>query len=370
MARFGEPATIGASLRAVRPRRRSRLAPAAVAAGAITAVLALAAGPIADGIAPRPAVAAESPGPSPRRCARAFDQSANVTVRQLVSGSTVLRVQIIPTSVPSCVIRFQLSNRRVLTAQSPWRVGTATAWDVTIHRNGLVGGANAIWRAGRLSANGPGAGVVVRLGPAPTVDTCVDAWNAAPPPVVRSVAPRRPALVQAFAGGVYIAIGRGRGQLPGNGGYACAVWVAGKPGRATLVTGAWRSQHSATWGKPITVAGMLGGATPNADLGGDGRLTVRAAPTTRQVPPNPSANPGVKRQIGATGWAGGFKLHDSLAAAVRRFGPPAQETPHGLGCEVSWPALGLTALFEFGFVRKGPHRHQPRRAGRPQWRCR
>ena len=141
LARIGEPAAIGASLCAVRPRRRSRLAPAAVAAGAITAVLAIAAGPIADGIAPRPAVAAESPGPSPRRCARAFDQSANVTVGQLVSGSTVLRVQIIPTSVPSCVIRFQLSNRRVLTAQSPWRVGTATAWDVTIHRNGLVGGA-------------------------------------------------------------------------------------------------------------------------------------------------------------------------------------------------------------------------------------
>ena len=100
VARFGEPATIGASLRAVRPRRRSRLTPAAVAAGAITAVLALAAGPIADGIAPRRAVAAESPGPSPRRCARAFDQSANVTVRQLVSGSTVLRVQIIPTLGP------------------------------------------------------------------------------------------------------------------------------------------------------------------------------------------------------------------------------------------------------------------------------
>jgi hypothetical protein len=66
----------------------------------------------------------------------------------------------------------------------------------------------------------------------------------------------------------------------------------------------------------------------------------------------------VARQIGATGWAGGFKLHETLAAAARRFGAPAQKTPRGLGCDVSWPALGLSAVFEFGFVRKGPHRQQ------------
>ena len=157
LARIGESAAIGASLCAVRPRRRSRLAPAAVAAGAITAVLAIAAGPIADGIAPRPAVAAESPGPSPRRCARAFDQSANVTVgaaRLGLHGAScsdhpdvgpLVRDQV-PALEPTCAHRAVAVEGR-----HGDRMGRDDPSDAD-----SSGAANAVWRAGRLTVDRSG----------------------------------------------------------------------------------------------------------------------------------------------------------------------------------------------------------------------
>jgi hypothetical protein len=355
---LGELAAIAASLCAVRPRRTRRLVPARVAAGAIIGVLGLAAGPIAEDIAPHVAVAAESVGPSPRGCAEAFDSGANATVRGLVPKSGVLRVQIITTPIPSCVIRFQLQDQRVLTAQAPWRRSTAIDWGVSIRRPGLVAGENAIWHAGRLTANGLGANVPLRLGPPPTTESCLDAWNSSPPPVVRTLRAAEPALVEAFTGGVYIATGSGASQ-PGNGGYACAVSLVEHSGHTLLVSGAWQSAHSAEWGKPVKVVGLVFGATPNADIAADGRLSLRTPKPTRQVAPNPSVDPSVSREIGATGWAGGFKLHDTLAVAIRRFGKPAEEAPNGLACQVSWPKLGLSAMFEFGFVRNGQQNRQP-----------
>jgi hypothetical protein len=151
VSRFGDAGAIAARLCAARPRRRRRVVPALLGAAAITGVLALAAGPIADDIAPHRAAAAATVGPSERGCANAFDSPANAAARQLVQRANVLRVEIITTPVPSCVIRFQLPVQRVLTMQSPWVRDNAVEFRAAVQTPGLVAGSNATWRNGRLT---------------------------------------------------------------------------------------------------------------------------------------------------------------------------------------------------------------------------
>jgi hypothetical protein len=99
-------------------------------------------------LTPRVAVAASLPGASVRGCAQAFDSPANAAGRARVSLNRVLVVQIFPTPIPSCVIRFQLSGERVLSAVSAWRRATASAWRLSIRAHGRVGAPTEDGRVG------------------------------------------------------------------------------------------------------------------------------------------------------------------------------------------------------------------------------
>ena len=169
-----------------------------------------------------------------------------------------------------------------------------------------------------------------------------------------------PAVIEALNGGVSIINSGKRSSISG---FACTVWIAGPKGHATYVVGAWHPQGTTRWRKPIEASGMLAGAIPNADLGTNGRLTLRklAVPAPK-VTPNGAPPPKVSHEIGATGWAGGVKLYETLAQAIRHLGPPTDKIPGGLGCEISWPALHLSGVFMFGFVRHGK-RQQPTPCG-------
>jgi hypothetical protein len=63
--------------------------------------------------------------------------------------------------------------------------------------------------------------------------------------------------------------------------------------------------------------------------------------------------PRVRHTIGQTGWAAGVHLHETLAQTERRLGSPSTELPVQFGCQFSWPALHLSAVFAFG---RGVHR--------------
>ena len=353
VSRFGDVETIAERLCAARPRRRRRVTPALLGAAAITGVLAFAAGPIADDIAPHRAAAASTVGPSAHGCANAFDSPSNAATRQLVPRANVLRVEIITTPVPSCVIKFQLAGKRVLTFQAPWKDNTAIGFRASIHTPGLVAGTNASWRNGRLTASGLYPDRPLLQGPGPTTATCADAWNASPPtpPVQRQVS--TPVVIQALNGGVSI-IGSSQAGING---FACTVWIASPKGHTTLIIGAWQLRGATRWRRPIGANGTLGRAIPNADLGSDGKLTLRkhAAPGTTTAP-NGAAPPKISHEIGATGWAGGVRLYSTLAQAIRHLGKPADTIRTGFGCQISWPALHLSGLFMFGFVQHGTHR--------------
>ena len=72
--------------------------------------------------------------------------------------------------------------------------------------------------------------------------------------------------------------------------------------------------------------------------------------------PNGAPPPKISHVIGASGWAGGVKLYDTLAQAIRHLGKPTDTIPTGFGCEISWPALHLSGMFMFGFVQHGKRR--------------
>jgi hypothetical protein len=190
------------------------------------------------------------------------------------------------------------------------------------------------------------------LGPPPTTATCADAWNASPPTPIPTRQRPEPAVIQALNGGVSIINSGKRASISG---FVCTVSIAGPKGHATFVVGAWQPQGATRWRKPIDASGMLAGAIPNADLGIDGRLTLRKLPAPK-VTPNGAPPPKNSHEIGASGWAGGVKLHDTLGQAIRHLGPPTDKIATGLGCAISWPALHLSGVFMFGFVRHGKRR--------------
>jgi hypothetical protein len=179
-------------------------------------------------------------------------------------------------------------------------------------------------------------------GPGPTVSTCMDAWNLAPPSLLASIAGSKPVFVQALNGGVTFAKA-GEATIAGN---ACMIWIVTSPGHALTIAGAWRAGRPSTWRPPAATDGLIANATPNATLGGDHRLMARQA-TPIQLHPKVTRVPRVSHEIGTTGWAGGFRLHESVQQAIARFGSPSTELPGQFGCTLGWPALHLSITFGF-----------------------
>jgi hypothetical protein len=180
-------------------------------------------------------------------------------------------------------------------------------------------------------------------GPGPTVSTCMDAWNLAPPSLPSNVGGSKPVLVQALNGGITFGSGGGP-SIPGN---ACSVSIVESPGHVLLIAGAWRAGRAGRWRAPAHTDGLIADAIANATLGADHDLTARAA-TPIQLHPKITKVPKVSHQIGATGWAGGFRVHETVAQAIARFGSPSTELPGQLGCTLGWPALHLSVVFGFG----------------------
>jgi hypothetical protein len=198
----------------------------------------------------------------------------------------------------------------------------------------------------------PAAGATA--GAPPTVASCLDAWNASPPALRLTRPTATPAVVEALNGGVWVAGPQGSTQ-PEIRGFACTIWIAAPPRHATFIVGSYGPQGTAHWRKPVEATGLLAGAIPNADLGTDGRLTLRTTAPSKPVGPTQAHPPRVSHQISAAGWAGGLRLYQTLARAIRRFGKPTEVVPSGLGCRVAWPALQLTGTFMFGTGRQGTH---------------
>jgi hypothetical protein len=214
-----------------------------------------------------------------------------------------------------------------------------------VTHGGQVVGYGASWSHGHLTARGPSANITYTLGPPPTFASCVNAWNAAPPSVA-GIKAATPVAVAALNGGISFTNVSQHVSIPGN---ACTVSIIHSPSRVLLVAGAWTQGGKTRWLAPTSTAGLVAGTVPNATLGSDGRLTPRAQPGVPTVPVSPpSATPKITRVIGATGWAGGLRLNQTLAQAVARFGAPDVERPAGFGCAVSWYRLGLSATFAFG----------------------
>jgi hypothetical protein len=348
--RFGEPSEIAARLCAVRPARGRRVVPALVGAAAISVLIAFAAGPVSDELATHEAAAAAPVSPSERGCAQAFDRPANAPLRVRLARQAVSRVQIYATTMPSCVVKFQLAKRRVLTADAAWKARADLGWKATVTRHGGVGSSNAAWKAGLLSATGPLATLTHALGPGPTTASCLDTWNASPPalPVIHGTPP---VYVQALNGGIQISSsGGGRPSIQGN---ACAVSIVRAANRVLFVAAAWHQGTASHWDAPIGTS-LIPGEVPNAVLLADGLLGARPqTPVTAASVSPASSTPGISREIGVTGWAGGVRLHDTLAQVVARFGKPSSLAPSGLSCQASWARLGLSATFSFGHVRRG-----------------
>ncbi len=300
---------------------------------------------VAVGLIGQLAPAAAGTSPSEQACATAFDSPSNAAVRARIARASVLRVEIFATTIPSCLVKFQLPAQQVLTAQTAWSAtGTAVGWTVSSNPHGLVDGANARWRAGRLTATGPDADRVYGNAPGPTVSTCMDAWNLAPPSLPRSVVGSEPVFVEALNGGItFFGTGGGR-PITGN---ACTVSIVESPRHVLLIAGAWRAGHPSSWRAPAETDGLIANAVPNATLGTDHQLTARPA-TPIQLHPKVTKVAKVSHQIGATGWAGGFHLHETVKVAIARFGSPSTELPGQLGCTLGWPALHLSIAFGFG----------------------
>jgi hypothetical protein len=304
----------------------------------------LAAAVAAGLIGPHEPTAVAGTSPSEHACATAFDSPSNAAVRARLARVSVLRVEIFATTIPSCLVKFQLPAQQVLTAQTVWSAGgTAVGWTVSSNPHGLVAGANARWQAGRLTAIGPGADRVYATGPGPTVSTCMDAWNLAPPSVPAGVAGSKPVVVDALNGGISFG-NAGQTPIAGN---ACTIWIVESPQHVLLIAGAWSEGRRGSWRAPERTDGLIAGATPNATLGRDEKLTARAA-TPIQLHPKASIVPRVSHTIGATGWAGGVHLQESLAQAIGRLGSPSTELPVQFGCQFFWPALHLSVVFGFG----------------------
>ena len=233
--------------------------------------LLVAAAPLAP--TPSAAVAAAPRGPSERGCAQAFDAAGNAAVRARVARSPVLAVQIFATSIPTCVVKFQLRSQRVLTAQATWSRRTASAWKISIRPHGRVAGRNGRWAGGRLTATAADAARIVSIGPPPTTASCLRAWNAGHPASAATLAPA-PVYVVPLAGNLYIARAGGQGsetvRAPG-----CTVIVLPAGGHGTLFLSSWSDGSAVGWKRPSGVSGILGPGIPNADLAADGRLTSR-----------------------------------------------------------------------------------------------
>jgi hypothetical protein len=348
--RFGEPAEIAARLCAVRRPRGRRVVPALVGAATISVLIAFAAGPVSDELATHEAAAAAPVGPSENGCAQAFDRAANAPLRARLAREAVSHVQIFATTVPSCVVKFQLAKRRVLTAQAAWKARSDLPWKATVSRNGRVAGPNAGWNAGLLTATGPLAAQTRSLGPGPTTGTCVETWNAAPP-ALPAIQGTPLVYVQALNGGIQISnSGGGRPSIEGN---ACGVSIVRAADRVLFLAAAWHEGQASRWGAPLST-GLIAGQVPNAVLLPDGLLGARPQTPVTAAPVSPaSSTPGISREIGVTGWAGGVRLHETLAQVVARFGKPTSLAASGFGCQASWARLGFSATFSFGRVGRG-----------------
>jgi hypothetical protein len=57
------------------------------------------------------------------------------------------------------------------------------------------------------------------------------------------------------------------------------------------------------------------------------------------------AKPPLVRRIDGLGNVAGFRLTETLAVAIRRFGPPSGKEPAATACEVTWSALHLQGTF-------------------------
>jgi hypothetical protein len=350
--RFGDPAAIAERLCAVRPRRSRRAVPALAGALAITGVLVLAVGPIGDQLAPHPAAAAAGvASPSERECARAFDAIGNASVRAQIELLAVRRVQIFATTVPNCVIKFELADQSVLTAEAPWKNATATGWVLSTHPHGNVFGQNGAWKAGRLTATGASADVVQSTGPPPSAETCVTSWNGSHPPVPGSQSASRAALVSPLSSNVFFIYQHPKRSYTMHG-PGCAISVRQGAKEGVLFYSQWSSGSALGWQTPpIPTSGLFPAGAPNATLRNDGQLTLD--PISIQLPPAGTSTR--VREISSTGWAGGFQLHRRMAQAIARFGPPSSSVAKPLGCEVTWKSVGLVALF-FPGIEKGPPR--------------
>ena len=294
---------------AVRPRGAPATAPGRRGCGRAHRRPRVRRGPIALTSPPRGRRGRER-GPSPRGCAQAFNQSASVTVRGRAERG-VSRVQIITTPVPSCVIRFQL-----LEQASPHRAGA------------VVRGIPA--SAGTSRSAGPGSSRArTRSGVRPADG---DRARCAMPPQLRSATDRRelPGRVERgpAAGRPHPCARRSpprsrrsraactsrRGTVRASPGMADTPALSRSSdhhGHTLLVSGAWHSQRSADWGTHQ-------GRRPRGRWDAERRRRRRRPAHA----PHPEAAPGrsprtplwirrCTREIGATGWAGGFKLHDT-----------------------------------------------------------
>jgi hypothetical protein len=170
----------------------------------------------------------------------------------------------------------------------------------------------------------------------------MDAWNLAPPSLPASIAGSKPVFVEPLNGGVTFAKA-GEAPITGN---ACMIWIVASPRHALPIAGAWRAGRPSTWHPPAATDGLIANATPNATLGADHDLTSRQA-TPILLHPKVTRVPKVSHEIGTTGWAGGFHLHESVRQAIARFGSPSTELPGQFGCTLGWPALHLSITFGF-----------------------
>jgi hypothetical protein len=281
--------------------------------------------------------------PSASQCAQAFDRPANVALRLRLAPAT--HAEIFATTVPSCVVKFALAGHRVLAATATWVPLTDLHWTTAVTHGGQVVGNGVSWSHGHLTARGANANITYTLGPAPTVASCVDAWNAAPPTLPSGVAAATPVAVAALNGGIAFARVAGHASIPGN---VCTISVERPGKRQLLLAGAWTQGRTTHWLAPISM-GLIPGTVPNAKLRRDGGLRQIPPPSYPVVPVSPAAStPLITRVIGASGWAGGVRLHETLEQAIERFGSPTSTVPQGFGCAVSWASLGLSATFAFG----------------------
>jgi hypothetical protein len=247
-------------------RAALRRGPALLAATMVAVLLALAVGS-------RAAAATSLPGTSARACAQAFDNKVSAGARARVARHHVVAAQIFATALPSCVITFQLAGDGMLTASAAWTRGTASAWKLSVRAHGRLTLVNARWVAHRLTATGSDAATLVTLGPPPTTSECVGAWNARIPARAASLGPGA-VLVQPMLRGTGV-VTWDRSSSTSINGPACTVSVLSGTHAKQLFYTQWDDGRPVGWHAVPGVSGVLGNRSPNADLGADGRLTLR-----------------------------------------------------------------------------------------------